>query len=59
MARPPASIPQSAAIDFQLGELYRARGDRDRALARYRAVLLKMPENRLAKQRLEELEKKN
>jgi hypothetical protein len=51
--------PKSAAIDIMLGELHRARGERDKAIARYRAGLVKMPENRLAKQRLEELEKKN
>jgi hypothetical protein len=50
---------KSVAIDVQLGELYRARGDREKAIARYRAALVKMPENRLAQQRLEELEKKN
>jgi tetratricopeptide (TPR) repeat protein len=51
--------PASAEIDFQLGELYRGRGDRDKAIARYRALLVKMPDNGVAKQRLEELEKKN
>jgi photosynthetic reaction center cytochrome c subunit len=51
--------PKSAAIDVQLGELHRAGGDRDKAIARYRAALVKEPENPMVKRRLEELEKKN
>jgi hypothetical protein len=51
--------PKSAAIDVQLGELHRASGDRDKALARYRAALVKEPENAMVKRRLEELDKKN
>jgi hypothetical protein len=50
--------PKSAAIDFQLGELHRKRGERDKALARYRAALEKAPQHQLVKQRLDELEKK-
>jgi tetratricopeptide (TPR) repeat protein len=51
--------PKSAAIDFQLGELHRERGERDKAIARYRAVVAKMPQNKMAIQRLAELEKKH
>ena len=50
--------PKSAEIDIMIGELHRERGERDKAIARYRAALVKSPENRMAKQRLEELEKK-
>jgi len=49
--------PQSAAIDVMLGELHRNRGERERAMARYRAALAKAPDNQIAKQRLSELEK--
>jgi photosynthetic reaction center cytochrome c subunit len=51
--------PKSGAIDVMLGELHRGRGDREKAISSYRAALVKMPDDRLAKQRLEELEKKN
>jgi lipopolysaccharide biosynthesis regulator YciM len=51
--------PKSAEIDFQLAELHRGRGERDKALARYRAVLVKSPDNRFAKQPIDELEKKD
>lgn len=47
--------PQSPDIDFMLGELHRLRGERDQAIARYRAVLQKDPSNTRAKQRLAEL----
>jgi hypothetical protein len=50
--------PKSAAIDFQLGELHRMRGERDKALERYRAALEKAPDHEGAKRRIEELEKK-
>jgi tetratricopeptide (TPR) repeat protein len=49
--------PQSAAIDVMLGELHRDRGEREPAVAHYRAALAKAPDNQLAKQRLSELEK--
>jgi tetratricopeptide (TPR) repeat protein len=49
--------PRSAAIDFQLGELHRERGDRDKALARYRSALEKAPDNAAAKARIAELSK--
>ncbi len=50
--------PASADIDVLIGEQYRRLGDRDRAIQRYRAALVKSPQNGVAKQRLEELEKK-
>jgi tetratricopeptide (TPR) repeat protein len=49
--------PQSGAIDFMLGELHKNRGEREKAIARYRAALAKAPDNPMAKQRLSELEK--
>jgi hypothetical protein len=50
--------PTSAEIDVLLGEQYRGRGERDKAIERYRAALAKSPQHGVAKQRLEELEKK-
>jgi hypothetical protein len=50
--------PKSAAIDFQLGELHRARGERDLAIQRYRSALTKAPQHQGAIERLAELEKK-
>jgi len=50
--------PQSADIDVILGEMYRRTGERDKAVQRYRAALAKAPQHPMAKQRLEELEKK-
>jgi photosynthetic reaction center cytochrome c subunit len=47
--------PQSAAIDFMIGELHRKRGERDEAIVRYRLSLQKDSTNILAKQRLQEL----
>jgi tetratricopeptide (TPR) repeat protein len=47
--------PQSSDIDFLLGELHRQRGEKDLAIARYRAVLQKDPNSARAKQRLAEL----
>jgi hypothetical protein len=48
--------PASAAIDQQLGDLHRRAGDRDKALARYRAALVKQPNNQQVKRRIAELE---
>jgi hypothetical protein len=50
--------PKSAAIDYQLGELHLKRGERDKAVTRYRAALEKAPQHDLVKRRLAELEKK-
>jgi tetratricopeptide (TPR) repeat protein len=47
--------PASAAIDMHLGELHRGRGEKDQALARYRAALAKEPNNQMARRRIEEL----
>lgn len=50
--------PKSPEIDFQLGELHRTRGERDKAVLRYRAALEKAPQHQGAKRRLEEMDKK-
>lgn len=50
--------PASGAIDFMLGELYRGKGERVKAIARYRGALAKAPEHPGAKRRLEELQGK-
>ena len=50
--------PKSADIDALIGEEYRRQGNRDKAIERYRAALIKMPEHGVAKQRLQELERK-
>lgn len=50
--------PASAEIDVLIGEQYRRLGERDKAIQRYRAALAKSPQHGVAKQRLEELEKK-
>lgn len=50
--------PKSGAIDFQIAELYFNLGDKDKALARYRASLEKAPTNARAKARIAEIENK-
>lgn len=50
--------PKSADIEFYLGELHLARGEKDKALIRYRAALEKAPNYTPAKVRIAELEKK-
>lgn len=50
--------PKSAAIDFQLGEIHRLRGERELAIQRYRSALVKAPQHQGVIQRLAELEKK-
>jgi hypothetical protein len=50
--------PQSADIDVLQGELHLKRGEKDVALARFRAALAKAPDHPRAKQRLQELETK-
>jgi len=47
--------PKSADIDYMLGELHRKTGDRERAIASYRAALDKRPDFARARQRLDEL----
>jgi lipopolysaccharide biosynthesis regulator YciM len=44
--------PQSPSIDMMIAELHRQRGEKDKAIARYRAVLQKEPNNPQAKRRL-------
>lgn len=46
---------ESAAIDFQLGALHRTRGEREEAIAAYEQGLEKAPDNRRAREALEEL----
>ena len=50
--------PQSGDIEFLIGELHRTRGEREKAIARYHAALVKAPQHQGAKQRLSELEKR-
>jgi tetratricopeptide (TPR) repeat protein len=50
--------PDSAEIQVFLGDLHRTRGERDLAIARFRAALAKAPEHPVAKRRLQELEAK-
>lgn len=47
--------PNSAQIDFAMGEIYRQRGETDKAIVSYRAALVKQPQNRQARARLTEL----
>jgi hypothetical protein len=49
--------PKSSAIDFQLGELHRERGEREQAIRSYRSALTKQPDLQPAIRRLAELEK--
>ena len=50
--------PKSAEIDFQIAEMLLQRGDREKALVRYRSVLAKAPEHRGALARIQEIERK-
>ena len=49
--------PKSAEIDFNIGELLLAKGEKDKALARYRVTLEKAPNHQGAKTRIAQLEK--
>jgi len=49
--------PKSPAIDFQIAEMHFGRGEREKALARYRTVLEKAPNHPGAKRRIAEIEK--
>ena len=51
--------PKSPAVDMMLGELHRERGERDKAIARYKLVLEKNPKMEEARKRLLELEAGN
>ncbi len=48
--------PESADIDLQLAQLHRTRGERAKAIARYRAAIAKDPKLEMARKGLEELE---
>ncbi len=50
--------PKSPDIDFHIGEMHLARGEKDKALARYRATLEKAPNYAPAKMRIAEIDKK-
>lgn len=50
--------PKSPAIDYQIGELTLAAGDREKALASFRQALAKSPDDARLKARIAELEKK-
>jgi tetratricopeptide (TPR) repeat protein len=50
--------PKSAEIDFQIAELHLARGDKDKALQRFKTALVKAPDDDRLKARIAELEKK-
>jgi tetratricopeptide (TPR) repeat protein len=47
--------PESAAVDMALADVYRTRGERERAIERYRRVLERQPNNAQARRRLQEL----
>ena len=47
--------PGSGQIDFAMGEIYRQRGENDKAIVAYRSALVKQPQNRQARARLTEL----
>ena len=47
--------PNSASIPFELGELYRQRGEKDKAIASFQKALQVNPQNQQARQRLTEL----
>jgi hypothetical protein len=51
--------PKSPSIDYQIGELQLARGEKDKALARFKTTLQKAPDHERAKARVDELEKKD
>jgi tetratricopeptide (TPR) repeat protein len=47
--------PRSGSIPFELGELYRRQGDKDKAVAAFQRVLTLQPNNQAARQRLTDL----
>jgi tetratricopeptide (TPR) repeat protein len=47
--------PESANAEFALGDAYQRAGEKEKAIARYRGVLEKQPNNRQAAQRLRDL----
>ena len=49
--------PNSAEIDFQLGDIYEKKGDKDKAITRFQAVLTKRPNDQRARARLTALGK--
>jgi tetratricopeptide (TPR) repeat protein len=51
--------PRSAQIDYQIGEIHRARGEKEAAIARYRKALEKSPDHQPAARRLQDLGSQN
>lgn len=49
--------PRSTAIDLEIAEMHLARGEGEKALARYWSVLVNAPDNVRARQRIAEIEK--
>jgi tetratricopeptide (TPR) repeat protein len=49
--------PKSPDIDFTIAEMYLRKGDKEKAIARYKATLDKAPNYQPAKQRLAEIDK--
>lgn len=47
--------PNSGQIDMELADMYARNGDKDKAIARYRAVLARQPNNPNAKRGLQQL----
>jgi len=47
--------PQSGQVEFQLGEVYRMRGERDKAIVHYRMAQEKDPNNPQVARRIQEL----
>lgn len=47
--------PRSGQVDFQLAEVHRMRGERDKALVRYRMAQEKEPNNPMIQRRINEL----
>ena len=50
--------PKSAEIDYQIAELHLARGEKDKALQRFKTALDKAPDDTRLKARIAELEKR-
>ena len=48
-------FPASADVDLTMAEVYMRKGDKDRAIARYRAALVKRPNDQRIMRRMQEL----
>jgi tetratricopeptide (TPR) repeat protein len=47
--------PNSTQVDMELADAYAKNGDKDKAVARYRGVLARQPNNQFAKRALQQL----